>query len=144
MQPHRQARLVERLLSCFSRTLKRAGNRSRRSNFCSTENAKQDSTTCVPSGRMPSTSRHSHRGRAGQRLRSHLCPLHPGSGKRGRPQLSPGGELASAGAHPSATRRPMEGPEREEPSGALPASDWQAHPLSYKTFPAPVHRRGRA
>ena len=59
-----------------------------------------------------------------QRLRSHLCPLHPGSGKRGRPQLSPGGELADAGAHPGAAQWPMESVKN------LLAFDREAHPRS--------------
>ena|SRR5689334_20545387 len=71
---------------------------------------------------------HSHRGRVGQLLRSHLRTLHPGSSKGGRPQLSTGRELAHAGAHPSAACWSMESPEREEPSGALLAFNREAHP----------------
>src|SRR6185369_270280 len=72
--------------------------------------------------------RNPHTGRIGRRLRSHLRALYPSSGERGRPQLSPGGEVAHAGTHPSPACWPMESPEREELGGALPAFDGQAPP----------------
>jgi len=56
------------------------------------------------------------------------APFIQGGSKGSRSQLSTGREVAHAGAHPRATGRPMESPEREEPNGALPASDRQAHP----------------
>jgi hypothetical protein len=59
-------------------------------------------------------------GRVGQRLRSHVCALHPGSGKGGRPQLSAGREVAHTGTHSGTTQWRMESPEREELGGALP------------------------
>jgi hypothetical protein len=79
----------------------------------------------------PLASRDPHAHRTGQRLCLHLRPLHPGSGEGGRPQLSPGCELAHAGAHPGAARWTMESSECQESSGALLASDRQAppHPL---------------
>jgi hypothetical protein len=83
-------------------------------------------------------------GRVGQRLRSHVCALHTGSGKGGRPQLSPGREVAHTGTHSGTTQWRMESPEREELGGALPAFDGRRLLIPYKRFPTPAHRARRA
>jgi hypothetical protein len=42
--------------------------------------------------------------------------------------------MAHTGMHPGATSGAMESAEREEPSGALLAFDWQAHPRPLQDF----------
>jgi hypothetical protein len=91
------------------------------------KNAKEDSTTCVPSGRVLSRAAAPAPWSKGQRLCSHLRAFYSGSGERGGAQLSPGREVAHTGTHSSPACWSMESPEREEPSGALLAFDWQAH-----------------
>jgi hypothetical protein len=60
--------------------------------------------------------------------------LYSGGGKRGRPQLSSGGEVAYTRAHSSAAGWSMESPEREELSGALLANG-EAHPHPLQEVP---------